>query len=224
MSTPIGALFGRSPIRPIQEHMAMAQKCVILLGDFLEATFVKDWDKAYSVQQAIRASENQADDLKSDVRTNLPKSLFLPVPRTDLLELLSTQDKLANRAKDVAGLMLGRKMEVPETLVSEVRKYFKESLLASEQALKVINELDELLETGFRGREVDLVEGLIVELDQLEHATDVSQISLRAKLFELEESLPAVHVMFLYKIIDQIGDLADISQNIGGRLLLLIAR
>lgn len=224
MPTPLSALFGRSPIRPIQEHMAMAQKCVILLGDFLEASFVKDWDKAYEVQQSIRACENQADDLKSSVRTNLPKSLFLPVPRTDLLELLSTQDKLANRAKDVAGLMLGRKMEVPESLVAEVREYFKESLLASEQALKVINELDELLETGFRGREVDLVEALIVELDQLEHATDVSQIRLRAKLFELEGSLPAVHVMFLYKIIDQIGDLADISQNIGGRLLLLIAR
>lgn len=224
MSTPLSALFGRSPIRPIQEHMAMAQKCVILLGDFLEATFVKDWDKAYEVQQAIRDCENKADDLKSDVRTNLPKSLFLPVSRTDLLELLSTQDKLANRAKDVAGLMLGRKMEVPETLVVEVREYYQESLLASEQALKVINELDELLETGFRGREVDLVEALIVELDQLEHATDVSQINLRAKLFELEESLPAVHVMFLYKIIDQIGDLADVSQNIGGRLLLLIAR
>lgn len=224
MSTPLSALFGRSPIRPIQEHMAMAQKCVILLGDFLEASFVKDWDEAYKVQQSIRDCENQADDLKSNVRTNLPKSLFLPVPRTDLLELLSTQDKLANRAKDVAGLMLGRKMEIPESLVSEVREYFKESLLASRQALKVINELDELLETGFRGREVDLVEALIVELDQLEHATDVSQISLRAKLFELEDSLPAVHVMFLYKIIDQIGDLADISQNIGGRLLLLIAR
>ncbi len=224
MSTPLSALFGRSPIRPIQEHMAIAHKCVEALGRFLEASFVKDWDAAYKIQQEIRDIENSADDLKSDVRTNLPKSLFLPVHRTDLLELLSTQDQLANRAKDVAGLMLGREMEIPESLVVEVRAYFQESLLASNQALKVINELDELLETGFRGREVDLVEGLIEELDALEHQTDVSQISLRAKLFQMEGSLPPVHVMFLYKIIDQIGDLADISQKIGGRLLLLIAR
>lgn len=224
MPTPLSALFGRSPIRRIQEHMAIAHKCVEQLGRFLEASFVKDWDTALQIQQKIRNSENEADDLKSTVRTNLPKSLFIPVPRTDLLELLSTQDQLANRARDVAGLMLGRKMEIPESLVSTVREYYKESLLASNQALKVINELDELLETGFRGKEVDFVEGLIAELDALEHQTDVSQISLRAKLFKLEESLPAVHVMFLYKIIDQIGDLADISQKIGGRLLLLIAR
>ena len=149
MAPTLSALFGRSPIRPIQEHMAIATHCVELLGDFLEASFIKDWDAALAVQQEIRNQENSADDLKSDVRTNLPKSLFLPVSRTDLLELLHTQDKLANRAKDIAGLMLGRRMEVPESLVQEVRDYYKESLLASKQALKVINELDELLETGF---------------------------------------------------------------------------
>ncbi len=224
MSNPLSAVFGRSPIRPIQRHMAKAQNCVVLLGDFLEATFVKDWDRAAILQQEIRSCENEADDLKSNVRTKLPKNLFLPVPRTDLLELLSTQDSLANRAKDIAGLMLGRKMEIPESLVPMVREYFQESLLASEQALKIINQLGELLETGFRGRKVELVEVLILELDELEHKTDVSQIKLRAKLFELEAALPPVNVMFLYKIIDSIGDLADISQKIGGRLLLLLAR
>ena len=183
MPSTLSALFGRSPIGPIQEHMAIAHHCVELLGDFLEASFVKDWDAALVAQQEIRNQENSADDLKSDVRTNLPKSLFLPVSRTDLLELLHTQDKLANRAKDIAGLMLGRRMEIPESLVEEVRDYYKESLLASKQALKVINELDELLERGFRGKEVDLVEGLISELDELEHQTDVSQVKLRAKLY-----------------------------------------
>ena len=90
--------------------------------------------------------------------------------------------------------------------------------------MKAINELDELLETGFRGREVELVEGLVIELDRLEHKTDLSQIKLRSELFKLEESLPAVNVIFLYKIIDKVGELADISQKIGGRLLLLMAR
>ncbi len=224
MTPTLSALFGRSPIRPIQEHMAMAHHCVELVGQFLEASFAKDWDEAARVQEEIRVQEHSADDLKSSVRTNLPKSLFLPVSRTDLLELLHTQDKLANCAKDIAGLMLGRKMEFPESLIEDARVYYKESLLASAQALRVINELDELLETGFRGKEVDLVESLINELDDLEHQNDVTQVKLRAKLFGLEESLPPVDVIFLYRIIDQIGDLADYSESVGARLLLLIAR
>ena len=174
MSIPISALFGRSPIRPIQEHMAKAQLCVVILGDFLEASFAKDWQKAEMLQQAIRAAENEADDLKSNVRSHLPKSLLLPVPRTDLLELLSIQDRLANTAKDVAGIMLGRRMEIPESLQELMRVHYQLSLKTSEQALQGINELGELLEAGFRGREVDLVEKLIVDLDAIEHKSDLS--------------------------------------------------
>jgi predicted phosphate transport protein (TIGR00153 family) len=224
MSSPLSALFGRSPIRPIQEHMAKAQHCVVLLGDFLEASFKKDWLQAEQLQQQISACENEADELKYTVRTHLPKSLLLPVARADLLSLLNTQDKLANRTKDIAGLMLGRKMEVPESLIDSMRVYYQQSLNASVQALKSINELDELLETGFRGKEVEFVETLIEELNELEHLNDLTQVGIRASLFKLEPELPPVNVMFLYKVIDLIGDVADISQMIGGRLSLLMAR
>ena len=224
MNNPISALFGPSPIRPIQEHMAKAQSCIALLGDFLEASYIKEWQKAEEIQQAIHKTENEADALKREIRTHLPRSLWLPVARNDLLEMLQIQDRLANRARDIAGLMLGRKIEIPIELVEGVRDYYHKNLNTSAQALKAINELDELLETGFRGKEATLVEELVVELDELEHQSDVSQIKLRAMLFQMEDSLPPVHVIFLYKIIDRLGELADISQKIGSRLLLLIAK
>ena len=224
MNNPISALFGRSPIRPIQQHMAKAQSCITLLGDFLEASYNKDWLKAEEIQLAIHNTENEADALKREIRTHLPRSLWLPVARNDLLEMLQIQDRLANRARDIAGIMLGRKIEIPGELVECVRDYYQKNLNTSAQALKAINELDELLETGFRGKEATLVEELVVELDELEHQSDVSQVKLRAMLFQMEDSLPPVHVIFLYKIIDRLGELADISQKVGSRLLLLIAK
>tara|TARA_B100000745_G_scaffold82317_1_gene51216 strand:+ start:391 stop:1005 length:615 start_codon:yes stop_codon:yes gene_type:complete len=204
--------------------MAKAQNCITLLGDFLEATYSKEWQKAEEIQETICKTENEADTLKREIRTHLPRSLWLPVARNDLLEMLQIQDRLANRARDIAGLMLGRKIEIPIELVEGVRDYYHKNLNTSAQALKAINELDELLETGFRGKEATLVEELVVELDELEHQSDVSQIKLRAMLFQMEDSLPPVHVIFLYKIIDRLGELADISQKIGSRLLLLIAK
>ena len=224
MNNPISALFGRSPITPIQQHMAKAQSCITLLGDFLEASYNKDWLKAEEIQLAIHNTENEADALKREIRTHLPRSLWLPVARNDLLEMLQIQDRLANQARDIAGIMLGRKIEIPEELIECVRDYYQKNLNTSMQALKAINELDELLETGFRGKEATLVEGLVVELDELEHQSDVSQVKLRAMLFQMEDSLPPVHVIFLYKIIDRLGELADISQKVGSRLLLLIAK
>lgn len=119
--------------------------------------------------------------------------------------------------------MLGRKIEVPGSLTDSLLNYYKLSLKTSGQALKAINELDELLEAGFRGKEVELVEDLIKELDNLENKSDIHQVQLRASLYQLEPNLPPVDVMFLYKIIDLIGEIADDSQKVGSRLLILIA-
>ena len=224
MANHFSNMFGKSPIRPIQQHMAKVQETTTTLSGFFEAVYEGDWVKAEKAQKTIGKLENEADDQKKEVRLHLPKSLFLPVPRTDLLELLAMQDKIANRAKDIAGIMLGRKMEIPPPLINLVHPYLEECIAASAQALKAINELDELLEVGFRGKGVEVVEGLIRELDAIEHKTDVLEIEIRAKLFTLEAELPPVNVMFLYKVIDWIGDLADRSQKVGSRLLLLIAR
>lgn len=221
---PFVSLFGRSPIGPMQQHIAKAHECAANLVPFFEAVMAEDWAKVQQVQQEMARLEHEADKLKKSVRLHLPKSLFLPVPRSDLLELLSVQDKVANRAKDIAGLMLGREMAIPQGLQPLMRSYVQRSVDASAQALKAMNELDELLETGFGGREAVLVETLVEELGVIEQDTDRLQIEVRRQLFKLEKELPPVDVMFLYQIIDWIGDVADRAQRVGNRLEQLLAR
>ena len=87
-----------------------------------------------------------------------------------------------------------------------------------------MNELDELLEAGFGGREAVLVESMVMELEQIERDTDKIQIDVRRALFKLEKDLPPVDVMFLYKIIEWIGDVADRAERVGNRLEQLLAR
>lgn len=216
-------MFAQSPIRPIQKHMSKALKCAKELLPFLDAVLAEDWEEALSHQLKISELEREADVLKKDLRLNLPKGVFLPVPRNDLLELLAIQDKVANKAEDISGLMYGRRMKIPGPLVDKFKEYLKRAIDASEQANTAINELDELLETGFSGREVELVEEMIHQLDQIESDTDRLQIEIRDGLFSLEKDLPAVDVMFLYKVIESIGGLADHAQHVGERLQLLLA-
>lgn len=219
-----GDLFGRSPVEPIQKHIGICHECATMLLDFFQAVHSNNWDEAGKVQAAIVKLENEADDIQMSIRLHLPKSLFLPVPRSDLLNLLSTQDKIANRAKDIAGIMLGRQMAIPKQMQKPVTNYLKRSLAASEQAVKVINELDELVETGFGNREIKLIEKMLTKLNSIESETDQIEITIRAALFEIEKDLAPVDVMFLYKVIEWIGDLADLAQQVGQRLQLLLAR
>ena len=154
----------------------------------------------------------------------MPKSLFMPVARRDLLELLLVQDKAANQSKDIAGLIVGRKMVFPEQLAALLPDYVKRCVDACKQAKKVINELDELVETGFAGKEVKVVASIIHELDSIESDTDKLQIKIRAALMKIEKDLPPVDVMFYYKVIEGIGEVADISERIGSRVELLLAK
>ena len=220
---PFSNLFGQSPIRPIQTHMARVHECAQQLIPFIEASLQDDWATAKQIRSTISKLEAKADKIKKDLRLNLPKNLLMPVHRSDMLDLIGRQDKIANCTKDISGIMMGRKMLIPESMAEIILEYAETAVATSAQALKAINEMDELLSTGFRGRELILVEGLIEELDDLENKNDKLQIAVRAKLFKLESKLSPIDVMFLYRIIDGIGELADRAQKGGSRMQLLIA-
>ncbi len=221
---PLGSLFGRSPIRPIQEHMQVANSAAQLLPALLEASAADDWEQAKAVQKEIVEAETAADKLKRSVRKHLPKSLFLPVPRSDLLDLVSIQDSVANTAKDITMLVIGRQMRFPEKLAPQVLEYAEACAATAQQALSAIQELDELLEVGFTGREVQRVESMLKELDKLERRTDKLAVSLRGKLFRMETDLPPVDVMFYYRVFALLGTLADEAEKVGDRLQILMAR
>lgn len=224
VSNPFSNLFSQSPIRPMQQHIAKAYECTQQLPLFLDATLNDDWVAAEKVYDQITEFEHEADDLKTSLRANLPGSLMLPVDRSDLLVMVSQQDEIANITKDIAGIMLGRKMKIPAVIADSMKSYIDVAISTAAQAVKTVNEMDELLEMGFRGRVLEVVENLIQELNRLEHENDELQIKVRASLFAIEKDLPPVDVMFLYKIIEWIGELADASQRAGGKLQLLIAR
>lgn len=223
MANYLSGIFGSSPVAPLQEHMDIAYRCARQLIPLFEAVVNKDWVAVEDCRQSIRDLESEADEMKQEIRSNLPKSLFMPVPREDLLELLLVQDRVANRAKDVSGLVVGRKMELPEAIAEPFIKFVRCSVAAARQARKSVRELDELFETGFRGAEAKLVESMVAELDRLESESDMLQSELRGGLFKLESELPPVDVMFLYKVIDLTGEVADYAERVGRRLELLLA-
>ena len=223
MVNPILNLFGRSPVRPLQQHMAKVTECVQALPALFEAMAAQDFSAVDASQERIATLENEADDLKHELRLHLPRSLFLPVDRRDVLEVLAMQDKIANRAKDIAGLVRGRHMQIPDALAPQFLDFVRRSVDACVQAEKTVNQLDELVETGFRGVEVDLVQEMITELDRIEKDTDEIQIDIRASLFTIEQGVPPIDAMFLYRLIDWVGDIGDRSQRVGSRLQLMLA-
>jgi predicted phosphate transport protein (TIGR00153 family) len=223
LANSVANIFGSSPVMPLEEHVDIAYRCTRQLNGLFKAVIAGDWSKAAEYRDMIETLEHEADDLKKEIRLHLPKSLFMPVPRQDLLELLLVQDNMANRTKDVSGLVLGRKMQIPDAIADDFLEFVKRNVDAAKQARKSVRELDELFSSGFRGAEASLVESLIEELDQIETDTDTRQADLRSALFAVESSLQPVNVIFLYRVIELTGEIADMAQRVGRRLELLLA-
>jgi predicted phosphate transport protein (TIGR00153 family) len=204
--------------------MHVVLQCVKELEPLFEAVCSGDKPAVEQHQLSIDELEGQADRLKNDLRAHLPRRLFLPVDRRDLLEILDLQDSMADTAQDIAGIFLEREMPVHENMRLPLMELVRAVTRTGDQAGVVIDMLDELVEMGFRGREAERVEGMINELGSLEGETDLLGITLVRELFRLESELSPVTVMLWYQTINWIGDVADNAEKVGNRLRLLIAR
>jgi predicted phosphate transport protein (TIGR00153 family) len=223
MANVLANIFGSSPVRPLERHIEIAFRCAKQLHGFFAAAVKGNWDKALAIRSEIEKLEHEADDLKKKIRIGLPKSLFMPVPREDLLELLLVQDMIANRTRDVSGIVMGRRMQIPPTIADQFLEFVDRNVDAAKQARKSVRELDELFTTGFRGAEVELVEAMIEKLDDIETDTDDKQAALRAALFAIEDTLNPVDAVFMYQVIELTGEIADMAERVGRRLELLLS-
>lgn len=223
-TNPLFKLFGQSPFRPLQEHMRVVLRCARQVPDLFEALCAGDGDKIHAVKEQIFELENEADDIKNELRAHLPKSLFMPVDRRDLLEILDLQDSIADTAQDIAGMLVVRSMALPQPMQASLLDLTRRCVDACEQMGRIMEELDEMVETGFRGRESDKVLAMIDELNRIETDTDQRGLDLMRQLFSHEEEMGAVSVLLWRRLIHWISDLANYAEKVGNRLRLLLAR
>jgi predicted phosphate transport protein (TIGR00153 family) len=223
-TNPMAALFGKSPFKPIQAHMRVVIECVAEVPALFQALVDGDQAKLEAQKNLIFEKEQAADEIKNQLRGQLPKSLLMPVDRRDLLDVLAMQDSIADTAQDIAGLLLERKMEVPQGMAAPLMALVDRCIDTCNKAGKIIEELDELVEMGFRGREASQVEEMVAALNKIEDETDEMGMQLTRSLFAQEDSMSPVSVMFWYQLIQWIGDLADYAEKVGDRLRLLLAR
>lgn len=221
---PLSGLLRGSPFKPIQEHMRVVFSCICHIPPLFDAVYREDKEQLIDFAAQIKQTETAADKLKSTFRLNMPKSLFMPVDRRDLLSLIGDQDRIADTTEDIAKIFLFRDMVVPEGIKELLDELLEGTMEISASARDMIEQLDELLEVGFVGRELDKVNNMIAGVRRSEHNIDDIVHRLRRKLFAIEGELHPVDAIFWYKIIDLVGQISDQAENLADRLLLFLSK
>lgn len=220
----ISKLFGRSPFKALQSHMSEVKECLDRIKPLFDALYNNDQVKVKSISKEIMRLEHKADEIKKKIRDGLPSGLFLPVDRRDILNLLSAQDSIADNIEDIAVLLRIRKMTVPDAMKCDLEKFIEKVLDVGYEAVRVIYEIDKLLEVSFGGPEAEKVIGMVDNIGTLEWEADKKQFKLAQKLFSMENNLEPVAVYMWMKIFGALGDVANSAEKLSKMLRMFMSK
>lgn len=217
-------LFRKSPFGPLSEHMQKIQECLELVKPMFEALFAEDYERLHGLAKQTYKLEHEADIIKNSIRDHMPKSIFLPVDRSDVITFLREQDAIADTAEDVAVLLTIRTLKVPEELREDIMELVDKVLEACHYAARVTDEIKELMETAFGHSEIERVLEMVNQLGVKEWEADKAQHKLVKKMFTIEEKLDPITIVFLMRIFAEVGNLANHAENTGDYLRLMISK
>lgn len=213
----------KNPFSDLIEHMKKTSQCVDMVDKMFKALFLGQKEGVKNLAKEISIIEDQCDDIKKRMRANIAKSIFLPVEKRDLLQVLSNMDAIADSTEDLGVLLTMRWMELPENLKHQFLLFLKSSILVVEESTKVIFSLDRLLESGFSGPDADEIATRIDHIDHLEHECDKAQDQLGKKIFENEKEFSCAALIMWIKIIEEVGNMADCAEKMMNHIRLMIA-
>jgi predicted phosphate transport protein (TIGR00153 family) len=190
----------------------------------IEAFLAQDWSEAKEISDRISRMEHRADQLKAEIRDHLPRSIFLPVDRGDLLRLLKAQDAMADAVEDLAVLVTMRQTLVPDTLKPHVQALMDQVLQAAKTWSTISKLLPQLQEAAFTGPEVKKVLDLIDTLDEQEWRSDQLGTQLGRESVLLEDDLGAISLQFIMRIGQKLGDVPNHAETAGDMVRLMLAK
>lgn len=216
--TALLGLFGRSPFAPLELHMKKVSECVAHLPALFQAIEDGDFEKSKAIAKEISELEHQADVTKNDIRDHLPRTLFLPIPRSSILDILTLMDSIADRAEDVAVLATLKPLVILDSFKNELKEFIQLNIETYKSAKKVIKEMHELIESSFGGAEAEKVRRMVDDVAYNEHRTDLVQLKLLKCIIDAEKEMSYTTFFLWHKIFESLGDVSNLSENLAFRL------
>ncbi len=191
---------------------------MLLLNELFDALRKQDFVKLEEISKKISKQEHQADLTKNDIRNHLPKSLFLPIDRASLLEILSLQDSIADSAEDVAVAVTLKKIEMPASFTPDFLEFLAKNIETFQGARKIIKEMHELLESSFGGVEAEKVRQMVHQVAAKEHEADLIQRKVLKSLLALENEMTYTTFFLWQKILQSVASISNLSEKLAHRV------
>ena len=171
--------------------------------------------------EKVSLLENQADDIKRNLRNHLPRGILMPVDKFQFLWYLREQDKVLDEVEESLFWLSFRPQSIPAEMSADILRLIDAVI----PPIEMLSELVSLANKYFksRSRETrDEMKALIRKIRKYEGKADDIERELKYKFFSmLKDPLAVFH---LVRLVEIIGTIADHAQNASDRMRAMIAR
>ncbi len=222
MRIPFLSMFITSPLDGLLEHAEKVKECAWAFQQAMECHLEKKCESFEEFRKDVAKLENEADAIKRRIRGHLPKGTLLPVDKFQLFRYIREQDHVLDAVKDTLDLI---SMRIDPGIPAELGKDF--SLLV-DSVIEPIEKLSLMVEEArkyfgtFSENQRKIVKDIVRSLREQEHQADQLEFSLKKKI--LNSNSDQVSIFHMYKLAENIGQIADYAENTGDMMRAMVAK
>ena len=213
-----------SPYKTLEAHFKKACRAVRKLDKMVKLYLEGDFTEAASISVEISRLEHEADELKRHLRATLPRKIFMPISKEDLLAILASNERIVDTCQDVAQILDMRETKIPEEL-HPLMESFLGHIIDSVDSLRVMmNLLDRLLKSTFAKIETREVIALGHKVHEHEYKADSVNKQLSKAIYALEGKESPMALFHMMRFSDVLDSVADHAENAALRLVLVVSK
>ncbi len=211
-------IFGKKDNRVqncFEDHHHSVAECVEDLQDFFTELFSENCNKhkLESIYVSIDSSESAADkELRHIV--DLLSGAFLPMTRSNLIQIVQNTDDIANACQSIARRVLLEKIVLPKELHHDILEIIS---ITRGQLDILYNAVDKLL-NNFGGLLKN--KKILDDIRREESRVDNIEEMLHERIFEMDITL--TEKIYYRDLVSRIGQISDIIEDLSDRMQIML--
>ncbi len=221
MRVPIVSSFVSTPFESLVTFCEKILEGMKALRKAVEAYVNEDYERFDVWVRGVCSIEQEADEMKREIRNSLPRGVFMPVDKFQFFTLIRELDHVLDSAEDVV-VWLSFKRGVA---IKEVKEDLLELLDTSIESVEILYDVIKMTTKtfGFLKKRREDIKETIRAVRRKEWESDQIAQGMVRKLFELKDYdfFTIHHILTTGRYI---GDIADHAENVADVIRVMIAR
>ena len=222
MRIPFFNMFMTSPFEGLQEHAEKVKECSWAFQQAIECYFSPKCKTFEEFRDEVAQLESEADAIKRRIRGHIPKRTMTPVSTFLIFRYLKQQDSVLDAVEDTLDWISYRsETRIPAELEKDFALLVNAVIDPIENLVSMVAEAREYFKNYSEKQRV-VVKNIIHTLHQQEREVDKFEDIIKSKVFNME--MDAVSIMYLVRLAEIIGSIADHAQNAGDMMRAMLSK